>query len=849
MKIEKGIVKYKDRSDIVCTYGTTDDGTKYYFLDENDEKKFTNGNRIVSSLLVEAIDPMVKASNIGVIDGEGVVVIPCVNRSIRPIDDNTILVEASVPISQSVIDAVELRNDPLAATKLVSTPATIKDKINKQMGTEGKYVFNDQFSEATICDINGNNLVDNEYYSFIAQANGKLYMSKNVAETDVKELSLTMAPLDVANVNVPETVVENALSADNSVVTAVDESIPADAVAPVDAMASSEDEIIPYNDELSTVVDESLVAPEGVTTTVEEKLPEVPALDSGSLESTNGDELLHDNAPDFLTAEDMLSATSDIPPMVEGNENELDVPAVNPGAEAGFDVMPTDMSIVAPPDELVADENGADVQPEIPAVVPNAMASVNNSTDEVVDEIKDVDNGLVAKNDVVSDAPVEGVTDTMDEVAKVAEESIESNPIPDVPNAADAVAKAAEESTEGVSIPEVPSAVEEVAKVAEESVSIPEVPNAVEEVAKASEESVPAVGVVDVPPVVEEESADVKQDADSIADETAIDIPAVPEVGTDVVESADAANNDSIVVEDKAADTNNVLDVISSFSNPVSQPDKLCDEVTDEVKAEKLGSDEAISSAPLTIDPHTVASTVDKDGNGINDSIDNGNLNNSNQIIDIFKDVKQPAIDDSVSKLSSSLDNSLDFLTKDYPNPADGFNNRPVESFGSQEYSIPNNSQYGSLFTDTKTDKLPYGDDNIMSDVVKSMSDLMRQNKEQRNTIVQYQERLDALEAQRRMAIEQYKQTAIRVEALSSKLRVLEENSTRLEARNQMYETRLHDQEKIIASQDRELKTLRPQLEGKQDLVKLLADAKALLGNDNEYSSYNDGSNYYRRVA
>lgn len=809
MKIEKGIVKYKDRSDIVCTYGTTDDGTKYYFLDETDEKKFTNGNRIVSSLLVEAIDPMAKASNIGVIDSNGVVVIPCVNRSIRPIDDNTILVEAAVPISQSVIDAVELRNDPLAATKLVSTPATIKDKINKQMGTEGKYVFNDQFSEATICDINGNNLVDNEYYSFIAQANGKLYMTKNVADTDVKEYSLTMTPLDVANVNVPETIVENALTADNSAVVATDESTLVDEVVPADSLASSRDEIIPYNDELSTVVDESLVAPQEGTDTVVEKLPDVPALDDGSLESTEGDSLLHDNAPDFLTAEDMLSATSDIPPMVEGNESELDAPAVNSGAEAGFDVMPTDMNVVAPPDELVADEK-SDVQPEIPAVVPDTMASTNNSTDSVADEIK---------NDELT-----------------SEENAQSISVPEVPNAMDEVAKASEENTESIPVPEVPNAIDEEAKIAEENA-----------------ESVTATEIVDVPPVVEEENTEVKQDADSVietsslSDDSAIDIPAVPEVGTNLVENADVVSKDSSTIEDKAAETNNVLDIISSFSNPVSQPDKLGDEVTDEVKTEKLGSDEVVSNAPLTIDPHTVASTVDKDGNGINDSIDSGNFNN-NKIIDIFKDT-QPAVADSVSKLSTSLDSSLDFLTKDYTNPADGFNNRPVESFGSQEYSIPNNSQYGSLFTDTKTDKLPYGDDNIMSDVVKSMSDLMRQNKEQRNTIVQYQERLDALEAQRRMAIEQYKQTAIRVEALSSKLRVLEENSTRLEARNQMYETRLHDQEKIIASQDRELKTLRPQLEGKQDLVKLLADAKALLGNENEYSSYNDGSSYYRRVA
>ena len=85
MKIQKGIVKYKDRNDIVCFYGVTNDGRQYYFLDETDEKKFSNGNRIASTLLVEAIDPMVKASNVGVIDESGNIIIPFDNKSIKPI--------------------------------------------------------------------------------------------------------------------------------------------------------------------------------------------------------------------------------------------------------------------------------------------------------------------------------------------------------------------------------------------------------------------------------------------------------------------------------------------------------------------------------------------------------------------------------------------------------------------------------------------------------------------------------------------------------------------------------------------------------------------------------------------
>ena len=190
MKIQRGIVKYKDRDDIVCTYALMDDGTQYFFLDENDEKKFTNGNRVVTTTLVEAVDPMVKSSHVGVIDGNGAVVIPFENRSVRPVNDNVIVVEKANPTEPSVLQAMEMRNDPNQANMLVSTPATIKDRLNAQMGVEGRYIFNDQFSEATVCDINGANLIGGDQYSFISQANDKLYMSKNTVDSPISEFSL-----------------------------------------------------------------------------------------------------------------------------------------------------------------------------------------------------------------------------------------------------------------------------------------------------------------------------------------------------------------------------------------------------------------------------------------------------------------------------------------------------------------------------------------------------------------------------------------------------------------------------------------------------------------------------------
>lgn len=101
-----------------------------------------------------------------------------------------LLVEPAEPVSESVIEANKSRMDPLSTNKLVSTSAQIKDKINAKLSPEGRYLYNDQFSDITICDANGKNLVNDEYYSFIAKDNDKLYITKNNPDTDVLEFSI-----------------------------------------------------------------------------------------------------------------------------------------------------------------------------------------------------------------------------------------------------------------------------------------------------------------------------------------------------------------------------------------------------------------------------------------------------------------------------------------------------------------------------------------------------------------------------------------------------------------------------------------------------------------------------------
>lgn len=218
MNIQVGQVKYKGRDDYRVIYGTTEDGKVYYFLDNT---VLANNSRIGSTELIEAIDKEIKPSHIGVVSSDGKEVIPFVNKTIKLISDGILLVEKSSPESENVKEALSLRSDSTAATKLVSTPAAIKDKMSKVMSKDARYVFNDLFSEAYICDLDGNTLVDG-YYSFIAVdgSTGKVYLSKNDLNTQLVEYSIlpldvkdnNASSLDVTKVEIPKEVVEKALT-------------------------------------------------------------------------------------------------------------------------------------------------------------------------------------------------------------------------------------------------------------------------------------------------------------------------------------------------------------------------------------------------------------------------------------------------------------------------------------------------------------------------------------------------------------------------------------------------------------------------------------------------------------
>ena len=415
MKIQRGIVKYKDRNDIVCTYALTDDGKQYYFLDETDAKKFSNGNRIASTALVEAIDPMAKASNVGVIDQNGAIVVPFENRSIRPVNDNVIVIEKANPTSQSVIDANELRSDPTAAQQLVSTPATIKDRINAQMGTEGKYIFNDQFSEATVCDINGTNLVGGESYSFISNANDKLYLAKNTVDTPINEFSLTtyemLAPeaIDVAAATVDQNVVEDALQGN------AEETVP------------TEDVVMAFDDEDYAL---RMTMKENEEKKEETQVPDVVmAFDDEAYAARHAE--VAENAEN----------TDEVVPVTDEVVTEDVVPVTEEAVEA----VPTEEVVTDGTVQEPAPENTdavEDVAADLNAFVNGAPAEneVEDTTEEVVDTPEETgedtteenveENNEITTDDVVAENTDNFVVNYDDESAKEeAEEEYEMPPV------------------------------------------------------------------------------------------------------------------------------------------------------------------------------------------------------------------------------------------------------------------------------------------------------------------------------------------------------------------------------------------------------------------------------------
>ena len=324
MQVQKGLVKYKDRSDILCTYGITDDGKTYYFLEGN---TIPNGNIVATTVLVEAIDPLVVSSSIGVIDPDGNVVIPFENKAVKPLSNDLLLVEKGTPVTDSVIEAVELRSDPSAASKLVSTPAAIKENMHIKMGDAGRFVFNDQFSEATICDINGNNLVNDELFSFIGLTDDRMFLSKNIVGSFIWEFDVANKKLDV----MPEPEVEVKMGDGDASEFTVD-------VSQIPTVEESTEEVTEFGTEMMESNLEGGFAPEDIDVV---PTPEVEAEVETVEETTE-----MDTEPETeITTEAVVEETTDV--VVEETTETV--------VEETTEAVAEDLFVMSPEEDIFAD--------------------------------------------------------------------------------------------------------------------------------------------------------------------------------------------------------------------------------------------------------------------------------------------------------------------------------------------------------------------------------------------------------------------------------------------------------------------------------------------------------------
>ena len=794
MKIQVGQVKYKGRDDYRVVYGTTDAGKIYYFLDDTALK---NGNRIASTELVEAIDNTFKPSHIGIVDESGNEVIPFVNKTVKLISDGILLVEKVEPESDAVKQAISLRNDPTAATKLVSTPAAIKSKISAVMSNEGRYVFNDLFSEAYICDLNANPLVDG-LYSFIAidHINNKIYLSKNNPDEPISEFSIMPTQvnntsvsdnntIDVTSVNVSSDAVENALG--NTQVNNTEE---------VQAVATDSIPIAP-------IVNENVATSDSVVNnTVEDTVSSANGLDASTSQSNvyTPSPLATDEVIPPVLPDDLLAETQDTNQVAQeeivNDEAALPVDAVNDVENTITAISDSTEDVVSSNDEnMNSADNGSSFF--------DSLSSLDTTpvSDEKSDEIESSESNEIVEEE--SEKPVEENTDDVKDASlateEVVNESVSQENNDQEINSALVDINEESENKEENSEEEV-AAIDDVDTVNENDLSNDEDVSS-EEISETEE-------VSDSDKVVDDSDSLDSQDEDEIKLNIGETVP-IEEVEGEKQEEKEEVTQSEPVDEVENSDEKEIEEI------PIAEAEH------DEIVTDDGALEEVVAEPVEEIDSGYTYKDLGRETES-----------------DIYKESNPSYSDSSIRDYSKEVNKFDKLIDNDYSN-------------------------YGNL-SSVKADRIDTRDDyfdippmaiqserqdNIMEAVAKSMTELMRQNREQKVTIIQYHERLKRTESLKNSIAEKAKEQADLIKALSGKVRSLENTITKFETKSQLLESKVQDQDRIIAAQDRELKNLRPQVAGKEELAKLLKDARVLLNDSSENYEYEDSSYYGRRVA
>ena len=381
IQLGKNNVKYKGRTDYTVEFATIED--KQYFVKE----KLNNGSFIATTNLKEAINEEMNPVSYGVIDSEGQVIIPFDKRNIRSIDDKYLIVELSNPVSQDVVDMAALKNDPLATSKLVTIRADLKEKVNTKMAEdEGRFEFNDPCSEATIFDYNGNNLVNNENYSYIGKGNNGFYLLK-LGDDSVYKLDLVTN--EISNLD---------QKVDTSVST-----MDANGVAELPTVGEDE-EVVPTETPVEEVIASEEVAP------TEAPVEEVTA----------SEEVAPAEAPveEVATSEEVASTEA---PVEEATASEEVAPAEAPVEEVATseEVAPAE----APVEEATASEEVAPVEAPVEEIVPiteektedlvsEDIINPDTIANELTENVDEEDNLDIASVDIDKEALENEINDS-----------------------------------------------------------------------------------------------------------------------------------------------------------------------------------------------------------------------------------------------------------------------------------------------------------------------------------------------------------------------------------------------------------------------------------------------------
>lgn len=434
-----------------------DEGKTFYCVDAN---KIGEGYNIqslsddriqVSTELIEAMDPAIRekeAKCLGIIDNNGVEIIPCVNHAIRPISDNIYLVEIATPVSESVIKENEMRSDPSYASQIIQRRAKTKNAISQKVGEEGKdqieYKFNNSSSECTLIDKEANNIVNGEYYSYVAMYKDNLYLAKNEEDTDVKVFSLTdmkfieeeKEVIDVSQVEVPQEVVENSIEnveVPTEKVEAQENINQGFSMEDMQAPTLEEDQIvddqvgeeisIPTEEVVETPKEEAIDNNEEVVTTPVEEIPQDISYEV--VETPKEETPIEDNT------NDMPYEIKDEP--VEEAPQDISYDAVEtPKEEAPIEDTSIDMPYEIkdePVEDVVETPEGKeesfnyeeeDKEPATPAI-DDMFKDWTQVKPDSIEIDKDFDNSTSYIDDTNGKARV--VTDLMNEITNITEES------------------------------------------------------------------------------------------------------------------------------------------------------------------------------------------------------------------------------------------------------------------------------------------------------------------------------------------------------------------------------------------------------------------------------------------